>query len=40
MNTKQDNDVTIRIGEIYTKNETELSWPIRLGADYDENKIG
>ena len=28
MKTKQDNDVIDRIGVIYAKNDTELSWPI------------
>lgn len=26
-------------GTTHAENETELSWPIRLGAIYDKNKI-
>ena len=25
------------IGAVYAKNDTELSWSIRSGANYDEN---
>ena len=35
--TRQDNDMTDCIGTIYVENETELSWPIKLGVVYDEN---
>ena len=38
MKTKQDNDVTDRIGAIYAINETKLSWPIGSGAIYDANQ--
>ena len=27
-------------GAIYTKNEIEFSWSIKLGVVYDENHIG
>ena len=37
MKTKQDNDLTDRASAFYAKNDTELSWPIGSGADYDEN---
>ena len=40
MKTKQDNGVTKYIGAVYVENNTELSRPIGLGADYDENQIG
>ena len=40
MKTIQDNDVTCCAGAVYDKNNIELSWPIRSGADYDENQIG
>ena len=38
--TKQDNDVTDRIGVIHIENETDLLWWIRLGAIYDKNQKG
>lgn len=28
------------IGMVYAENDTKLSKPIRLGANYDENQIG
>ena len=37
--TKQDNDVTDRIGVDYIKNNTDLSWLIGYGANCDENQI-
>lgn len=37
MKTRQDNDVTDRIGVFYVKNDIELSWPFGLGAFYEEN---
>ena len=37
MKTKQDNDVIDRIGVIYAKNDTELSWLIGHGVVCDEN---
>ena len=37
MKTIEDNDVTNHISAVYTKNNIELSWPIRLFIDYDEN---
>ena len=36
MKTKEDNDVIDRIGAIYAENDIKLSWPIRLGAVFDE----
>ena len=33
----QDNDVTDHTGGIYVENDSELSWPISSGVDYDEN---
>ena len=38
--TKQDNDVINCTSATYSKNDTEPSWPIRLGANCDENQIG
>ena len=38
--TKQDNDVTKRIGAIYVKNDIELSQSMRLSVVFDEDKIG
>ena len=32
----QDNDMIDHIDVVYTKNETEYSWLVRLG-DYDKN---
>ena len=37
MKTRQDNEMTDHIGAVYAENDNELSLPIRLGADYDEN---
>ena len=37
MKTIEDKDVTNHISAVYTKNDIELSWPIRLSTDYDEN---
>ena len=37
MKSKQENDVTDYIDVVYTKNKTELSWPIRLGTICSEN---
>ena len=39
MKTKQDNEVT-DLTSANAKNETELSWPIRLGVIYDKNQTG
>lgn len=30
--------MTNRIGAVYAKNETNMSWTIELGAVYDENQ--
>lgn len=38
--SKQDNDLTDRIGMVYTENETEMSLSIELGAVGDENQTG
>ena len=38
--TKQDNNVTDRIGLVYDKFKTERSAPIRSGAVCDENQTG
>ena len=38
MKTRQDNDMTDLIGMVYAKNETELSWSIRLDVVCDENQ--
>lgn len=38
--TKQDNDVINCTSATHSKNDTEPSWPIRLGANCDENQIG
>ena len=40
MKTRQNNDVINRIGVVYIKNDTKLSWLIRLSVDCDENQIG
>ena len=40
MKSKQDNNVTNLIGTVYVKNETGLSWLIRLSEVSDENQIG
>ena len=34
MKTRQDNDLTKSIGAVYVENNSKLSWPIRLGANY------
>lgn len=36
--TRQDNDVTDRIGVHYVENKTELSWTIRWGVVCDKNQ--
>ena len=36
--TKQDNNMTNRIGLVYVEIETELSGPIWLGVVFDKNK--
>ena len=36
----QDNDVTNRKSVVHAKNDTELSWSIRSGAECDENQTG
>ena len=33
-------DMTNLISEVYVENDTQFSWPIRSGADYDEYQIG
>ena len=38
--TKQDNDVTNRIGLVYVETEIELSGPLWSGVVYDEIQIG
>ena len=38
--TRKDNDVSDHIDAVYAENDTELSWPIGLGVDYDEIQIG
>ena len=38
--TKQDNDVTNCTCEVYTENDTKLSWLIGPSANCDENYIG
>ena len=40
MKTTQNNDMTNYIGVVYVKSDIKHSWPIRLGAIYDENQIG
>lgn len=37
--TIEDNDVTDRIGVIYAKNNTKVSWTMESGALCCENKI-
>ena len=32
--------MTDRTDVVYTKNKTELLWPIKPGMIYDENRIG
>ena len=39
MKTRQDNDVIDYTSLVYTKKETELLWPIGLGAICGENQI-
>ena len=36
--TKEDNNMTNCIDPLYTKNEIELSWPIRYGTIYHKEK--
>ena len=36
--TRQDNDVTNHIGLVYTKNDTKLLGPIKLGAVSDKTR--
>lgn len=38
--TKEESNMNERIGVIYTKKETELSWLIRSNVVYDKNQIG
>lgn len=38
--TKQNNDLTDHQGAFYAKNDTELSWLIKLCANCDENQMG
>ena len=38
MITREDNDVFNYIGTVYANNDTELSWSIGSGVDYDENQ--
>ena len=38
--TRQDNDMIDHIGAVYTKIETEFSWPIWQDAMYHENHTG
>ena len=38
--TRLDNDMTDRIGVVYTENGTKLSWSIESSVDCDENHIG
>ena len=38
--TRKDNDVSNHIDVVYAENDTELSWLIGLGVDYDEIQIG
>ena len=38
MKTKQDNNLIDHKGVVYLKNETELSWPIRLSAVCEETR--
>lgn len=37
--TKEDNNLIDYTGVVYAENDIELSWPIELGVDYDENHI-
>ena len=36
---RHENDMIDHTGAIYAKNNTKLSWPIRSGANCDENQI-
>ena len=38
--TRQEIDVIDSTGAIYIENNTELSWSIGPGVDYDENQTG
>ena len=40
MKTRKDNDMTDLTNAVYTKRGNELSWPIRSGVIFYENKIG
>ena len=40
MKMRYDNDVTNRIGAVYTENETELPWSIRKSVAYEEKWTG
>ena len=40
MKTRQDNDMTNRIGAVYVKSDTELLWSTESGGVCDENKRG
>lgn len=40
MKTKQDNNLTNRVGMFYTENDIELSWLVKSSAVYEENQIG
>ena len=35
--TRHENDLTDHTSVIYIENDTNLSWLIRSGANYDEN---
>ena len=37
--TKCNNDVIECTGEVYTRNNIKLLWPIRSSVDCDENQI-
>ena len=37
--TKQDNDMTDHMSLVYVENDIELLWPIKSGANSDENHI-
>ena len=36
--TKQDNDMTDRVGVVYAENDTQLVGPIGSGVVYDETR--
>lgn len=40
MKTRQVNNVTNRTDAVYIENGNEMSWPIKLGVNCDENQIG